>query len=95
MAISRSDIPRELRGNRKMRKNTKTVKRATGGSVSKKNWIQGAIKNPGALRAKLGIAKGKTISKSQLDKAAKSRNPTTRRQANLAKTLKKMKRGRS
>ena len=81
MAISRSDIPRELKGNRKVAKD--------------KKWIQKAIKKPGALRAKLGIAKGKTISKSQLDKAAKSRNPTTRKQANLAKTLKKMKRGRS
>ena len=81
MAISRSDIPRELKGNRKVAKD--------------KKWIQKPIKNPGALRAKLGISKGKTISKSQLDKAAKSRNPTTRKQANLAKTLKKMKRGRS
>ena len=77
MTISRSDIPRELKGNRKVAKD--------------KKWIQKAIKNPGALRAKLGIAKGKTISKSQLDKAAKSRNPTTRRQANLAKTFKNMK----
>ena len=69
-----------------------------GGSTSKKkkkkssgkNWIQGAVKRPGALRKKLGVKKGKTISAAQLNKAAKSSNPTTRRQANLAKTFKKM-----
>ena len=67
-----------------------------GGSTSKKkkssnkNWIQGAVKRPGALRKKLGVKKGKTISAAQLNKAAKSSNPTTRRQANLAKTFRKM-----
>ena len=39
---------------------------------------------------KLGVKKGKTISAAQLNKAAKSSNPTTRRQANLAKTFRKM-----
>ena len=57
---------------------------------SNKNWIQGAVKRPGALRKKLGVKKGKTISAAQLNKAAKSSNPTTRRQANLAKTFRKM-----
>ena len=67
-----------------------------GGSTSKKkkssnkNWIQGAVKRPGALRKKLGVKKGKTISAAQLNKASKSSNPTTRRQANLAKTFRKM-----
>ena len=67
-----------------------------GGSTSKKkkssgkNWIQGAVKRPGALRKKLGVKKGKTISAAQLNKASKSSNPTTRRQANLAKTYRKM-----
>jgi hypothetical protein len=74
--------------------------RNKGGAVkkkktSKKNWIQGAVKKPGALRKKLGVAKGKKISASQLDKAAKSKNPTTRRQANLAKTFQKMNRRRA
>jgi hypothetical protein len=70
-----------------------------GGSTSKKkkssgkNWIQGAVKRPGALRKKLGVKKGKTITSAQLNKAAKSSNPTTRRQANLAKTFKKMRKG--
>ena len=70
-----------------------------GGSTSKKkkssnkNWIEGAVKRPGALRKKLGVKKGKKISAAQLNKAAKSSNPTTRRQANLAKTFKNMRKG--
>jgi hypothetical protein len=54
------------------------------------NWIKGAIKRPGALRKKLGVKAGKNIPAAKLAKAANSKNPTTRRQANLAKTLKKM-----
>ena len=57
---------------------------------SGKKWIQGAIKRPGALRKKLGVKPGKKITTAQLNKASKSSNPRTRRQANLAKTLKKM-----
>ncbi len=53
-----------------------------------KNWIQKAIKNPGSLREKAGVKKGKKISSKKLDKLAKSKNATTRRQASLAKTLK-------
>ena len=58
-----------------------------------KNWIQKAIKNPGALRKKAGVKAGKKISGKELTKLSKSKNPTTRKQANLAKTLKKMKIG--
>ena len=61
---------------------------------SEKNWIEGAIKRPGALRKKLGVKPGKKITTAQLNKASKSKNPRTRRQANLAKTLKKMSRKR-
>jgi hypothetical protein len=61
---------------------------------SKKDWIKGAIKRPGALRKKLGVKPGKKITTAQLNKASKSKNPRTRRQANLAKTLKKMSRKR-
>jgi len=60
--------------------------------MAKKNWIQGAIKRPGALRKKLGVKGNKTISAKKLNQAAKSKNPTTRRQANLAKTLKTFRR---
>jgi len=87
MPISRAMINKELRNKGGAVKKKKKKK-------SKKNWIQGAVKRPGALRKKLGVAKGKKISASQLNKAAKSKNPTTRRQANLAKTFKKMNRRR-
>ena len=56
--------------------------------MAKTHWIQDAIKNPGALRKKTKTKKGKKISSKALNKASKSKNPTTRRQANLAKTLK-------
>ena len=87
MPISRAMINKELRNKGGAVKKKKKKK-------AKKNWIQGAVKRPGALRKKLGVAKGKKISESQLNKAAKSKNPTTRRQANLAKTFKKMNRRR-
>lgn len=44
----------------------------------------------GALRAKLGTPKGKNISVADLNKAAKSKNPLTRKQAVLAKNFRKM-----
>ena len=59
------------------------------------NWIQGAVKRPGALKAKAkkagGISKstGK-IKSSFIDKETHSKNPRTRKQANLAKTFAKM-----
>lgn len=55
-----------------------------------KNWIAGAIKHPGALRKTLHAKAGKPIAASSLRKATHSKNPTTRKRANLAKTLKKM-----
>lgn len=55
------------------------------------NWIKGAIKHPGALRRKAGRkAGGKPIPAKKLNQMARSKNPTTRRQANLAKTLRGM-----
>ena len=51
------------------------------------NWIQNAIKNPGALRRTAKVKADKNISMKQLNKLTKSKNPTTRRRANLAKTL--------
>mgnify|MGYP003126885421 CR=1 FL=1 len=68
-------------------------KMAGGGMAKDKNWIQKAIKNPGSLRKKAGVKKGEDISKKELNKLSKSRNATTRRQANLAKTLRKMNTG--
>lgn len=55
-----------------------------------KNWIKGAIKNPGALHRSLGVPAGEKIPAKKLDKAIHSDNPTLRRRALLARTLKKM-----
>jgi hypothetical protein len=52
-----------------------------------KNWIAGAIKKPGALRAQLGTPKGKTIPAKTLAAAAKKGGKMGQR-ARLAQTLK-------
>lgn len=62
----------------------RTMKKAKGG------WIAGAIKKPGALHRALGVPEGEKIPAKKLAKAEHSKNPTMRRRANLAKTLKKM-----
>lgn len=54
------------------------------------NWIKEAIGKPGALHKELGIPTKKTIPTSTLNKAAKSKNPTLRKRAVLAKTLGRM-----
>ncbi|MGE4118954.1 MAG: hypothetical protein AB7F29_13860 [Candidatus Nitrosocosmicus sp.] len=54
------------------------------------NWIQKANIKKGALSKKLGVPEDKNIPMAKLDKAAKSSNPKTRKQAVLAKTFKKM-----
>lgn len=56
---------------------------------AKKNWIQDAIKKPGALRKELGVKKGKKIPAKMLAAAAKKSGKTGQR-ARLAKTLGKM-----
>lgn len=56
------------------------------------NWIQGAIKKPGALRKELGAKKGKPIPAKKLAAAAKKGGKIGKR-ARLAETLKKMHRG--
>lgn len=62
-----------------------------------KNWIAGAIKRPGALRKKAKSAsaltsKG-TIEKSWLAEQASKGSSTTARQARLAQTLGRLRRG--
>ena len=57
--------------------------------VDSKNWSKGAIKKPGALRASLGIKKGKKIPAKTLNAAAKKPGKMGQR-ARLAKTLGKM-----
>lgn len=59
-------------------------------ATKKKNWIQGAIKKPGALRKSLGVKKGQKIPKAKLDAAATKPGKLGQR-ARLAKTLRKMK----
>lgn len=56
--------------------------------MAKKNWIAGAIKHKGALHKELGVPAGKKIPEKKLEKAEHSKNPTERKRANLAKTLK-------
>lgn len=53
-----------------------------------KNWIKGAIKKPGALHRELHVKEGEKIPAAKLKKAEHSKNPTERKRANLAKTLK-------
>lgn len=59
--------------------------------MAKENWIAGAIKKPGSLRKSLGVKKGEKIPEKKLEKAEKSKNPTTRKRAVLAETLRKFK----
>jgi hypothetical protein len=54
-----------------------------------KNWIAGATKNKGALHRALGVPEGKKIPAAKLAAASKSSNPRIRKEASLAKTLKK------
>lgn len=61
--------------------------------MAAKKWMQGAVEKPGALRrtAKAeGLIKGdEKLSGKDLDKLEKSKNPTTRKRAALAKTFAK------
>lgn len=53
-------------------------------------WIQKALgpSSKGKLHRKLGVPEGKKIPASKLDKAEHSKNPTIKKEASLAKTLK-------
>jgi hypothetical protein len=57
---------------------------------SKKNWIAGAIKNPGALHKSLHVPKNEKIPEYKLKKAEHSKNPLLRERAHSAETLKKL-----
>jgi len=54
-----------------------------------KNWIKGAIKKPGALRASLGVKSGQKIPAKKLAVAAKKPGIMGKR-ARLAQTLSKL-----
>lgn len=53
-----------------------------------KKWIANAVKHKGALHKTLGVPEGKKIPESKIKKAEHSKNPTTRKRAVLAETLK-------
>lgn len=64
--------------------------------MSKDKWIQGAIKHKGALHKELHVKEGEKIPVSKIKKAEHSQNPTLKKRAVLAETLKKMhKKGKS
>lgn len=54
-------------------------------------WIKEATKNKGKLHRELGVKEGEKIPAKKLAKAEKSKNPTIRKEANLARTLKGLK----
>jgi len=58
--------------------------------MATKNWIQKAIKKPGALHKDLGVPQGKKIPAKKLAAAAKKPGKLGQR-ARLAETLKGMK----
>lgn len=74
------DMPEWLR--------TRTLRLAKGGKVPG-NFIEKAIKKPGALRAQMGVRAGETIPKAKLAKAAKAPGKLGQR-ARFAQTLSKM-----
>ena len=53
-----------------------------------KKWIKAATEKKGALHAHLGVPAGEKIPEAKLTKAAHSSNPTIRKEAALAETLK-------
>ena len=59
--------------------------------MATKNWIQKAIKKPGALRKSLKIKKGQKISLKKLQAAAKKGGKLGKR-ARLALTLRRLRR---
>lgn len=60
--------------------------------MSKKNWIAGAIKHPGALHKQLGVPSGKKIPAAKLQ-AAEKKGGVLGKRARLAETLKGMHHG--
>ena len=68
-------------------------KRALGGRVERKDggWIKQATANKGGLHRSLGVPEGEPIPAKKLAKAEHSDNPRVRKQANLAKILKGLK----
>ncbi|MEM1672862.1 MAG: hypothetical protein QXT86_12510 [Archaeoglobaceae archaeon] len=62
--------------------------------MRKRNWIQEAIKNPGSFTAYCKRKGHKGVTEECIRQGLKSSNPTVRRRARLAKTLRKLRRRR-
>ncbi|MEM2695854.1 MAG: hypothetical protein QXU09_02835 [Thermoproteota archaeon] len=62
--------------------------------MRKRNWIQEAIKNPGSFTAYCKRKGYKGVTQECIQEGLKSPNPTVRRRARLAKTLRKLRRRR-
>lgn len=52
-----------------------------------KNWIQNAVKHPGALHKELHVKEGHHIPLIKLREALKSKNPKERERAQFAKNM--------
>ena len=83
-AIAPSKMPGGVKKAR--RDDTDFTEYAKGGKV---NWIQDAVKKPGALHEELGVPKGKKIPAGKLEAAAKKPGKEGKR-ARLAETLRGM-----
>jgi hypothetical protein len=59
------------------------------------DWIQGAVRNKGALHRALGVPEDKPIPESKLEEAKHAKDPHLRRMAHLAETLKGLNHGSS
>jgi hypothetical protein len=57
--------------------------------MAEKKWIKGAIKHPGKLHRDLHVPEDKKIPARKMQKALHSKNPAIRKEANLAKNIKK------
>jgi hypothetical protein len=58
--------------------------------MAKEKWIQKAHIKKGALHKSLGVPEGEKIPTAKLKKAEHSKDPKTKKRAQLAETLKKM-----
>lgn len=58
--------------------------------MSKDKWIAGATKNKGGLHRALGVPEGQKIGAKKIEAATHSSNPKVRKEADLAKTLSKL-----
>lgn len=61
--------------------------------MEKDKWIARSIKHPGKLHRELGVKEGEKIPAKKMAKASHSKNPTIRKEVNLARTLKSFNRG--